>query len=1581
MATKWRTIASALVIFLSGSFALAQVAPSAYPFGTFDTKGIDTINVGNLNLHLSIPIIQKAGRGVPFSYALTYDSSVWQVVSVSGTATWTPVQGWGWLAQTVVPTGYITYSMHTYVCDLPPPQHGSFWIYDTWVYHDPMGASHPFSGDIEYDPQSCDTTTSSFTATANDGSGITLYAGTTNGRPSITQKIVTRTGQVTTAPVNNTAVGSTITDTNGNQVSVSASGVFTDTTGVNVLTVTGQAPNPVTLTYPTVNGTASYTMKYGAYTVQTGFGCGSVTEYSSTNVPLINEIDLPDSSKYTFVYETTSNNPNAVTGRLASVTLPSGGTIQYSYTGGSHGIVCADGSTSGVTRTLSNDPAGSTWTYARAPGTGTSHTDVTDGLGNQSKYDFVETGTQAAQYYETNRSVYQGPATGTPVVSRQTCYNGAAAPCTTSPISYPVTQIDTYETLDGIQTHGGTTKYNSYGLETERDDYDFHASPSRGSLLRKEVWTYGAGIVGLVSEDDVYDGSGSLAGKTTYIYDIGTLTASSGVPQHVAVSGARGNLTQMTQYASSGTSYTTNATYEDTGSILTSVAPTGTTTFSYDSTYAYPTAASLPTPSSGIGISTGASYDTTSSGLPLTSTDPNSQVTRFTAYDSMLRPTETDFPDGGKTTSSYLPTQVSQQLYQSSSVFSDTETQLDGYGRASRIAVANGQSGNSWNQKDICYDANGNASFSSYAYQGTGLGAAKVCSGAGDSYTYDVVGRLKTVTRANGESRSYTYTGRATQVIDENGVTRISQVDGLGRLTTVCEISSMPGKGACGTDISGTGFVTNYSYTLATHTTTVTQGVGVQTRTFQTDWLDRTTSVTEPESGTTTYGYVYNSTGLQVTRSRPKANQTNPSVLTTTTTQYDSVGRVVTISYSDGTPTKTFTYDKGAGANFTDLAQVNLKGRLSLASVSGAGTAFSYDATGRPSYLDECLPSGCGTVGYNRQLHYVYDLAGNVTSSTDGGGVTSTYALSPANEILSLTSSLNNATDPANLVSNVLNGPNGPIFYNLGNGLSGGYSYDGLGRLNGAWVRQGGNPTSCPSIGKGYKFTSSWKGDRLTNSSDTVLGQTSAYGYDEFDRLTSRTVTTGTAQNFAWVYDRWGNRTQQNVTAGSGPSPQYSFNTSTNQITNSGYAYDAAGNMTNDGFHSYTYDAEGNITAVDGGSTAQYVYNALNQRVRTVVGSATTEFVFNASGQRVSEWNGTTHAELKGHYYWQGRPVAYYAGGAAHFQHQDWLGTERIRTSYNGTVEGTFISLPFGDSQTTASGSDGDQYHYAQLDYDSETTTSHAQFRQYSSTQGRWMRPDPYSGSYDLSNPQSFNRYAYANDNPTSMVDPSGLDGSPCGGDGAKSDALIGHPRAMDDCYDGGSAAGSGGGSGGGNTYDPCGGDYDHCVVVDGGDPNACDMSNPICQMLYGHNSPGASSGARGRAPNNGSRKYHCDLMGNCYKGPEIPSCFTQAVRKNGLAFTADALGSIPGEGQVVAGVQIVAAGVSYVNGLVTNDAPGSVGGVLAGQAALVGVASEELGVTALKTVPVLGNLLSAGLTVRDILNGISDYQACVAGH
>lgn len=110
-----------------------------------------------------------------------------------------------------------------------------------------------------------------------------------------------------------------------------------------------------------------------------------------------------------------------------------------------------------------------------------------------------------------------------------------------------------------------------------------------------------------------------------------------------------------------------------------------------------------------------------------------------------------------------------------------------------------------------------------------------------------------------------------------------------------------------------------------------------------------------------------------------------------------------------------------------------------------------------------------------------------------------------------------------------------------------------------------------------------------------MLNNCETLGYDDFNRLASLTVTSGTQQNFSYVYDRYGNRWQQNVTAGSGPS-QLSFNTANNQATNGGIQYDAAGNVMNDGLHIYKYDADGNLISVDNGATAVDVYDALTPR-------------------------------------------------------------------------------------------------------------------------------------------------------------------------------------------------------------------------------------------------------------------------------------------------------------------------------------------------------------------------------------------------
>ena len=475
------------------------------------------------------------------------------------------------------------------------------------------------------------------------------------------------------------------------------------------------------------------------------------------------------------------------------------------------------------------------------------------------------------------------------------------------------------------------------------------------------------------------------------------------------------------------------------------------------------------------------------------------------------------------------------------------------------------------------------------------------------------------MTHGDGSSAAYSYTGRATEVTDENGVSKITQADAFGRVTAVCEVSSnttMPGSSgspaSCGTDIAGTGFLTSHSYNRAAFQTTVAQGG--QTRIFTTDSIGRQVSAQEPESGLTTWSYTYNGTGLLVTRQKGRANQTNPNVLTTTQTQYDALGRVVSVTYDDGTGAKSYNYDVvQAGVN---TGQTNLLGRLSQqAAQTPDGLVlqnFSYDPLGRIVQVASCLPSNCGKGGYTQQ--YVWDYAGNMTQSTDGAGATILYGYTPANELNGVIN-LAGGPYPFTLLSNVQHGQFGPTSYQLGNGLNQVYQYDGLGRKTGGWVCNGSTGANCAGGTEVYGFTVGWNGGRVNQACDTVLGNCSNLSYDDMNRLTARTTTSGSNLSDNWTYDRWGNRWTQTA-APSGYQQQLPVNTANNQAV--GFTYDAAGNLLSDGVHNYSYDAEGNMVLLDGGANGKYDFDASNNRIRFSSFGNTYELLYDLGGKRVA---------------------------------------------------------------------------------------------------------------------------------------------------------------------------------------------------------------------------------------------------------------------------------------------------------------------------------------------------------------------------
>jgi hypothetical protein len=68
----------------------------------------------------------------------------------------------------------------------------------------------------------------------------------------------------------------------------------------------------------------------------------------------------------------------------------------------------------------------------------------------------------------------------------------------------------------------------------------------------------------------------------------------------------------------------------------------------------------------------------------------------------------------------------------------------------------------------------------------------------------------------------------------------------------------------------------------------------------------------------------------------------------------------------------------------------------------------------------------------------------------------------------------------------------------------------------------------------------------------------------------------------------------------------------TNRITTSGYAYDANGNMTNDGSNALTYDGENHLLTTNV-SAGIYTYDGNGLRVKKVAGNTTTVHAFSGS--------------------------------------------------------------------------------------------------------------------------------------------------------------------------------------------------------------------------------------------------------------------------------------------------------------------------------------------------------------------------------
>ncbi len=263
---------------------------------------------------------------------------------------------------------------------------------------------------------------------------------------------------------------------------------------------------------------------------------------------------------------------------------------------------------------------------------------------------------------------------------------------------------------------------------------------------------------------------------------------------------------------------------------------------------------------------------------------------------------------------------------------------------------------------------------------------------------------------------------------------------------------------------------------------------------------------------------------------------------------------------------------------------------------------------------------------------------------------------------------------------------------------------------------------------------------------DLDNNRTVNFTYDELDRVKTAS-TQGSTGQWCWgqsfTYDRYANLLSATVTKCSAPSPQLSVD-SNNHITNTGFSYDAAGNLTSDGSLTYSYDAENRIKANNG---VNYVYDGLRNRVKNA------RLYWFSGGQVLAETDLTGTLLREFVYFGSTRIARRDSSGSVFYFFSDHLRSVRRMTDATGNLQQDSDYYPFGGEVVATS---ANAYKFTGKERDG--ALDYSVFRSYTAQYARFTSPDPVHGG--PANPQSWNRYPYALNRPTAFLDPLGLE--PC---------------------------------------------------------------------------------------------------------------------------------------------------------------------------------------------------------------------------
>jgi RHS repeat-associated protein len=580
------------------------------------------------------------------------------------------------------------------------------------------------------------------------------------------------------------------------------------------------------------------------------------------------------------------------------------------------------------------------------------------------------------------------------------------------------------------------------------------------------------------------------------------------------------------------------------------------------------------------------------------------------------------------------------------------------------------------------------------------------------SFGYDTRGRLTSQTDALGHTTTYGYDtrGNRTTVTDALSHTTTTAYDAMNRVTS---------------DTDARGGVTSYTY----------------------DAAGRTLTVTDPDNNTTTYAY---STAVDAV-----ATETDPLGHVTTYT-YDGEGNPTAVTDRDGR-VREFTYDPvgretgevwrdtvGGPAVNTETIAYDLAGERLSVGDNFSTYAYTYDARGRVHTEDDAGTPGLPHV----VLTDGYDATGNLTSVADNLGSAVGYSYTTRGQLAGASLS----------VGRVL-------------GANAGFGYDDAKRLTSETRQEG---TTGPTISTAFGYDDA---DRLTSIAHTssAAGSLSsfAYGYDAADRLTSYTGPDG---SLTYGYDN----TDQLTGVSGSATEGFAYDANGNR-NSAGYSTGTGNRLTSDGTYTYTYDNEGNRltkTRVSDGQVTSYTYDERNRLTDVQVKSSggvllhEERYTYDALDRRIGVWTDGVQlwTAYRGDNAWadfngSGTLQTRYlfgleaddlvarvsAAGSVGWYLIDNLGSVRQVATTGGSVLYAANYTAFGQVRS-ATGTGGDRFGYAGREFSAVTGDGYYRARYY----------DPASGRFHSQDPKSFdggdaNLYRYADNNPLTFNDPSGL--------------------------------------------------------------------------------------------------------------------------------------------------------------------------------------------------------------------------------